>query len=178
MTFIDASVYMICCNEERHMERLLENVKEFKEVILVDSGSTDQTLGIAEKFSNVTIYHQPWLGYAKQKAFALSKCTNNWALNLDADEILSDELKNDIKNAITLSNCDALSCPLAEVFLGKIAHPFSKHADKIRFFKKTHGEYNLDVLYLQSYCVIYDIIIVILLFIILFFTVIIIIEMK
>ena len=150
MTFIDASVYVICCNEEQHIERLLENVKEFKEVILVDSGSTDQTLGIAEKFSNVTIYHQLWLGYAKQKAFALSKCANNWVLNLDADEILSDELKKDIKKAITLSNCDAISCPLSEVFLGKTAHPFSKHADKIRFFKKTHGEYNLDVLVHES----------------------------
>jgi len=150
MTSINASVYIICFNEDRHAGRLLDNVKEFKEVVLVDSGSTDQTLTIAEKFSNVTIYHQPWLGYAKQKAFALSQCTNNWVLNLDADEILSDELKNDIKNAITLNNCDALSCPLAEVFLGKTAHRFSKHADKIRFFKKTHGEYNLDVLVHES----------------------------
>lgn len=150
MTFIDASVYVICCNEERHIERLLENVKEFKDVILVDSGSTDQTLGIAGKFSNVTIHHQPWLGYAKQKAFALSKCTNLWVLNLDADEILSDELKKDIKNTIASNNCDALSCPLSEVFLGKVAHRFSKHADKIRFFKKTHGEYNLNVLVHES----------------------------
>ena len=150
MISINASVYIICCNEERYIGRLLDNVKEFKEIILVDSGSTDQTLVIAEKFPNVTIYRQPWLGYAKQKAFALSKCTNNWVLNLDADEILSDELKNEIRSVIASNNCDALSCQLAEVFLGKTAHPFSKHADKIRFFKKTHGQYDLDILVHES----------------------------
>jgi len=150
MTQINASVYIICCDEENHIGRLLENVKEFAEVILVDSGSTDKTLEIAKKFSNVTIHHQSWLGYAKQKDYALSKCSNLWVLNLDADEVLSDDLKHDIKNAIALNNCDALSCLLSEVFLGKAAHKFSKHADKIRFFKKAHGHYNLDVLVHES----------------------------
>ena len=150
MTPIKASVYIICFNEEQHIERVLENVKEFAEVVLVDSGSTDQTLEIAKRFSNVTIFHQSWLGYAKQKAYALEKCSNLWVLNLDADEVLSDALKQDIKTAITSNNCDALSCPLSEVFLKKAAHKFSKHADKIRFFKKSHGKYNLDVLVHES----------------------------
>jgi glycosyltransferase involved in cell wall biosynthesis len=150
MSIITASVYIICCNEERHIGRVLENVKKFAEVILVDSGSTDQTLEIAKRFPNVTIYHQNWLGYAKQKAYALEKCTNLWVLNLDADEELSDEFKQDIKMAIATNACDALSCPLSEVFLGKAAHKYSKHADKIRFFKRTHGSYNLDVLVHES----------------------------
>ncbi len=150
MTPIKASVYIICCNEEQHIERVLENVKEFDEVILVDSGSHDKTLEIAQRFANVVIHHQPWFGYAKQKAFALSQCKNLWVLNLDADELLSDELKNDIKNAIALDNCDALSCSLSEVFLGKSSHRFSKHADKIRFFKKALGRYNLDILVHES----------------------------
>lgn len=150
MTIINASVYIICCNEEQHIGRVLENIKEFSEVILVDSGSTDQTLEIAKRFMNVTIYHQNWLGYAKQKAYALEKCKNLWVLNLDADEELSDELKQDIKTAINTNTCDALSCPLSEVFLGKVAHKYSKHADKIRFFKHTHGKYNLDVLIHES----------------------------
>lgn len=150
MTSTKASVYIICCNEEQHIERLLENVKDFDEVILVDSGSEDKTLEIAKNFLNVIIFHQPWLGYAKQKDFALGQCKNLWVLNLDADELLSDELKNEIKNAIALDNCDALSCRLSEVFLRKPSHRLSKHADKIRFFKKTHGHYNLDVLVHES----------------------------
>ena len=145
MNRINASAYVICRNEEHNIRRLLENLKEFDEVILVDSGSTDQTLEIAKTFSNVKIFHQPWLGFAKQKAFALEKCKNTWVLNLDADEVLSDELKNAIKSSIINDDCDALRCPLSEVFLVKPAHKWSKHADKIRFFKKIYGQYKTDV---------------------------------
>lgn len=150
MTSIQASVYIICRNEEQHIQRLLENVKEFDEVILVDSGSEDKTLSIAKKFSNVHIFHQPWLGYAKQKEVALNKCKNTWVLNLDADEILSDELKNEIKLSIEQNDCDGLSARLSEVFLGRSSHQFSKHADKIRLFKKAKGRYNLDALVHES----------------------------
>jgi hypothetical protein len=66
-------------------------------------------------------------------------------LNLDADEVLSDELKETIKSTIANDDCDAIRCPLSEVFLGKPAHKWSKHADKIRFFKKNLGHYNVDV---------------------------------
>lgn len=150
MTSIKASVYIICFNEERHIKRVLDSVKEFDEVILVDSGSCDKTLKIAEFYPNVTIYHQPWLGFAQQKAWALNKCKNTWVLNLDADEELSNELKQEIRQTIIADNCDALSCPLSEVFLGKTSHRFVRYADKIRFFKKTHGQYNLEALVHES----------------------------
>lgn len=142
---INASVYVICCNEGLHIQRLLDSVQDFAEVILVDSGSNDQTLDIATKYSNVKIYHQPWLGYAAQKDCALKKCTFDWVVNLDADEVMSDDLKRDIVKVINQNDCDALSCSLVEVFLGKSAHRFSKSADKIRVFKRKCGEYNLGV---------------------------------
>lgn len=142
---INASVYIICCNEAFHIQRLLDNVHDFNEVILVDSGSSDQTLEIAKNYPNVKIFHQPWLGYAAQKDFALKKCTSDWVINLDADEVLSDELKQEIQNTIKNGDCDALSCSLVEVFLGRAAHRFSKSADKIRIFKRACGSYNLNV---------------------------------
>jgi glycosyltransferase involved in cell wall biosynthesis len=142
---INASVYIICCNEALHITRVLNNVKNFSEVILVDSGSSDQTLTFAKNYANVTIYHQPWLGYAAQKDFALQKCSHDWVINLDADEILSDSLKTEIENSIAKNDCDAISCPLVEVFLGKAAHKLSKHADKVRIFKRECASYNLGV---------------------------------
>jgi glycosyltransferase involved in cell wall biosynthesis len=142
---INASVYVICCNEETHIQRLLENVRDFAEVILVDSGSTDQTLAISAGYPNVIIYHQQWLGYAGQKAFALNKCSHDWVINLDADEILSEDLKNQVISTITLNECDAILCRLSEVFLNNAAHKLSKHADKIRIFKRKCGNYNLSV---------------------------------
>ncbi len=142
---INASVYVICCNEALHIKRLLDSVQDFAEVILVDSSSTDQTLDIAKNYPNVKIHHQSWLGYAAQKDYALQKCTFDWVVNLDADEVLSDDLKEDIVTAINVDDCDALLCSLVEVFLGKSAHKFSKSADKIRIFKRKYGEYNLGV---------------------------------
>lgn len=139
---IQASVYTICLNEEKHISRLLENVKEFAEVILVDSGSTDNTLLIAKKYANVKIIHHNWEGFAKQKAFALSQCTKEWVLNLDADEEISPVLKQEIIQTISTNNCDALSSKLCDIFLGKKPHKLTKHHDKIRFFKKNCGSYN------------------------------------
>ena len=63
---IKASVYVICCNEEKHIRRMLESVKDFDEIIVVDSGSTDATLDIAKEYTS-KIFHQNFLGYAKQK---------------------------------------------------------------------------------------------------------------
>ena len=82
---IKASVYIICKNEEKHIKRVLESVKDFDEIVVVDSGSIDNTLNIAKEYTN-KIFHQDWLGFAKQKEYAKNLCQNEWVLNLDADE--------------------------------------------------------------------------------------------
>ncbi|MBD3830925.1 MAG: glycosyltransferase family 2 protein, partial [Arcobacter sp.] len=87
MNKIKASAYIICQNEEKHIQRVLESVKDFDEIIIVDSGSTDKTLEIAKEYTD-KIYHQEWLGYSGQKEYAKNLCTNEWVLNLDADEEL------------------------------------------------------------------------------------------
>ena len=141
---INASVYVICFNEGQHIARLLDNVSEFAEVILVDSGSTDNTINIASTYPNVTIYHQSWLGYARQKDYALKKCSKDWVVNLDADEVLSSQLKNEIVQIIMNNDCDALSVKFAESFLGKTTSKFSRHAHNIRIFKRGFAQYNLE----------------------------------
>ncbi len=141
---INASVYVICFNEEQHIARLLDNVSEFAEVILVDSGSTDNTINIASTYPNVTIYHQSWLGYARQKDYALKKCSKDWVVNLDADEILSLQLKNEIVQVVKNNDCDAFSVKFAESFLGKTTSKFSRHAHNIRIFKRGFAQYNLE----------------------------------
>ncbi|MBT4178894.1 MAG: glycosyltransferase, partial [Campylobacteraceae bacterium] len=52
MSKIKASVYIICQNEEIHIKRVLESIKDFDEIIIVDSGSTDKTLEIAKEYTN------------------------------------------------------------------------------------------------------------------------------
>lgn len=137
---IKASVYIICQNEEKHIKRCLESVKDFDEIIIVDSGSNDKTLNIAKEYTD-KIFHQDFLGYAGQKEFAKNLCSNDWVLNLDADEELSKELKDDISQAIINDDCDGLEVNIFSKYLGKFPNKCCKAITRIRFFKKNLGSY-------------------------------------
>jgi glycosyltransferase involved in cell wall biosynthesis len=91
------SVYYITQNEEiRLPESLAKVVGWVDEIIVVDSGSTDKTKEIVES-AGARFVHNDWRGFACQKAYAASLCRNEWVLDLDADEVLSDELVDNIK---------------------------------------------------------------------------------
>jgi len=90
------SVVIITLNEERNIRSCLDSVRSVAdEIIVVDSGSTDGTLGICEEMG-ITAVQQSWLGYAAQKNFANALASNDWILSLDADEALSEDLKNSV----------------------------------------------------------------------------------
>ena len=137
---IKVSVYIICKNEEKHIKRVLESVKEFTEIIIVDSGSIDNTLEIAKNYTK-NIYHQEWMGFAKQKEYARSLCSNEWVLNLDADEELTIELKNEIISTINENKVDGLNIKISSLYLGKFNSEKSKFNRRIRFFRKDLGYY-------------------------------------
>lgn len=91
------SVYFITQDEEDRIARSLERVIDWAdEVIVVDSGSSDRTCEIAKDLG-AQVVRNDWAGYAAQKTFAASQCRNHWVLDLDADEVLSDELVSTIK---------------------------------------------------------------------------------
>ncbi len=69
---IPCSVYIVTLNCAEWLESTLESVKDFSEVIILDSGSTDLTYAIAESFPNTRISHQDWQGYAGQKKLSFS----------------------------------------------------------------------------------------------------------
>lgn len=94
------SVAIITFNEERIIEKTISALHNWvDEIVVVDSFSTDGTLNALEIF-NVTVCQEKWQGYAKQKNLALSKCTGKWILSLDADEIVSLKLKDEIQKTI------------------------------------------------------------------------------
>ena len=107
------SVVLITHNEEANLARTLESVRPLVsdgqgEIIVVDSGSTDRTLEIAESFG-AKISVEAWKGYAAQKNSAIEKATSEWILSLDADEELDGELQQSIANALEgLKRIDAL----------------------------------------------------------------------
>src|SRR6267154_5539997 len=95
------SVCIITFNEEANIGRTLTSVKEIAgEIIVVDSGSTDVTVSVAEQFG-AKVFVEPWKGFPRQKNSALEKATCEWILSLDADEEVSPELAASIKALLT-----------------------------------------------------------------------------
>ena len=90
------SAFIVCKNEATSIERCLASLAWCDEIVVVDSGSTDATLEICAKH-NCRIAHREWTGYVEQKSHALSLCTQPWILNLDADEEVSPELRDEIQ---------------------------------------------------------------------------------
>ena len=96
----ELSVSIVCCNSQRTIGAVASAVKGLAgEIIAVDSGSTDDTVGLLEA-AGARVIHQPWLGYVKQKQFALDQCSGAWVLHLDADEPVSAQLAQSIRAAV------------------------------------------------------------------------------
>ncbi len=102
------SAFIVCCNEERNIRRCLESVRWCDEILVIDSGSTDQTLEICREYTQ-RIFERPWPGFVAQKQFGLEQCRGEWILNLDADEEVSPELRDEILRAIEPPHSDGLN---------------------------------------------------------------------
>ena len=97
---VTVSVVIITCNEEANIGRTLESVMPLVrdgkgEIIIVDSGSTDRTVEIAQSFG-AKVFVEAWKGYAAQKNSAIEKATWDWILSLDADEEVDAGLAEEI----------------------------------------------------------------------------------
>src|SRR5260370_22670613 len=94
------SVCIITKNEEANITRTLESVKDIAgEIIVVDSGSTDRTVSIAESYRG-KVFVEPWKGFAAQKNSCLAKASGDWILSLDADDEVSPELSASIQKLL------------------------------------------------------------------------------
>lgn len=89
------SAVIISHNEERNIARALASVDWADEIVVVDSGSTDGTVGIAGS-AGARVIVREWPGFAKQKQFATEAAANDWIFSLDADEEVSPRLREEI----------------------------------------------------------------------------------
>lgn len=98
---------MIVKNEEKYLKKCLNNIKDLiNNIIIVDTGSTDNTIEIAREF-NAKIYNYKWTNdFSEARNFSISKATSKWILILDADEILDIESKDKLINFINQTKCD------------------------------------------------------------------------
>lgn len=91
------SPVIIVKNAQNTIKQTLESLKDFKEVIVYENGSTDDTVKIIEKFTNVILIEGEFLGFGPTKNKATSYASNNWVLSIDADEVLSKEFIKSLK---------------------------------------------------------------------------------
>jgi len=118
------SVALISLNEEDNIGRTLEAVKDIaSEIIVVDSGSTDKTVEIAKNYG-AKVFIERWKGYRDQKNSAMKKCSQEWILFLDCDEVVSPELKESIIKNVKNPTADGYLINRKTVYLGKVL----KHA--------------------------------------------------
>jgi len=136
------SVAIVTLNEEANLPRILASVAWADEIVVVDSGSTDATRAIAESHG-ARVVTELWRGFAAQKNFALSLCTSEWVLSLDADEAVSPELAASIQKVIAAPpSHTAYALSRRNFFLGRWMRYGGYYPDpKLRLFPRGQGTF-------------------------------------
>lgn len=136
------SVVIITFNEERNIERCLKSVVDLSsDIVIVDSGSTDKTHDICASY-NCRVFYREFDDYSSQKNYANSLAKHNLILSLDADESLSDELKNSIVNLKYNSDNIAVSFNRLNHHCGKPVRFCGWYPDrKTRIFNRTFAKW-------------------------------------
>jgi glycosyltransferase involved in cell wall biosynthesis len=139
------SVAIIALNEEKKIANCLSSLQGWvSQIVVLDSGSTDQTEIITKSYQ-AEFHHQPWLGFAAQKNRCNELCNQPWILSLDCDEIISDELKYEIIHFFSSStylNFQSASVPRKVFFMGQwISHGDWYPDRKIRLFQQNKASW-------------------------------------
>ncbi|AOW10921.1 glycosyltransferase family 2 protein [Flavobacterium gilvum] len=138
------SVLIITLNEEKHLKALLSDLDFADEIVIVDSFSTDKTENIAKSFHKVSFIQHKFENFSDQRNFAINQSKNDWILFLDADEVLTPELKQEIIE--TLQNNQTYSAYFFErifMFEDSVLKYSGNQTDKIiRLFNKNLARYD------------------------------------
>ncbi|OZG74921.1 benzoate transporter [Hahella sp. CCB-MM4] len=141
------SVTIITLNEAKHIEACIRSVSFADEVLVIDSGSTDGTVSIAEA-AGAKVIKEAWRGFGAQKQFAVEQATNDWVFCLDADERPSPELTSEIISTMQNPAYHAYSMPRCNTFLGRWLRYGEGYPDlSLRMFDRRHARWSEDVVH-------------------------------
>ena len=137
---LPVSCFIIAMNEEDRIGRTIKSVIHFvDEVIVIDSGSTDKTEEICRSLG-VTFIHNEWSGYGPQKNFGEDQCKHDWVLNLDADEVPTNALCDEIIALMQARDLEhaGYSIYFLTVYPGaNKPRPFADYHNYIRLYDRT-----------------------------------------
>jgi glycosyltransferase involved in cell wall biosynthesis len=135
-------VALVTRNEEDRLRACLESVVWADEIVVVDAESEDKTVAIAQEFTDRVVV-RPWPGYAAQKNTALDLATGDWVLSLDADEVVSPELRAEIARVLAADGpADGYTVPRRNIFWGRWVRHGGLYPDRqLRFFRRGRGRF-------------------------------------
>ncbi len=136
------SAIIITYNEAVNLARCLQSIDFADEIVVVDSGSTDETLTIAKNYG-ARIIHQSWLGYGPQKRFAVEQATHDWVLCLDADERVTPDLRASIEVVLVAPQVRACHLLRRNRFLGRWLRHGEGYPDYVvRLFHRGYAQWS------------------------------------
>lgn len=139
------SAIVIVKNEVDAVRRCLESLKWADEIIVLDSGSTDDTVAICREYTP-HVYETDWPGFGPQKNRALQHASGDWVLSLDADEWVLPELRDEIRKAVTgAGDHAAFRIPRLSSFCGREMHHSGWWPDYVvRLFRRDRARFSDD----------------------------------
>jgi glycosyltransferase involved in cell wall biosynthesis len=123
------------------LEACLQSLRFCDEIVVLDSGSGDGTLGIAERFG-ARVFVEPFKGYGPQKQSAIDKAVHDWVLLLDADEFLGDEAQALIERELQAPRAQGYRLPRREWLFWRWPHPATRPNWQLRLFRRSCGAMN------------------------------------
>ncbi|MEJ5338608.1 MAG: glycosyltransferase family 2 protein [Aquificaceae bacterium] len=130
------SVLILTKNEERNIERAIKSVQGLaKEVVVVDSGSTDRTVEIARGLG-AKVFFREWEGYASQLNYGIELCSGDWVLVIDADEEVSQELRESIRKELKNPAHEVYMLSRKTYYLGGFLNHAWYPEWRVRLFRK------------------------------------------
>ncbi len=139
MEKLPVSVFIIARNEADRIPLTIHSVRDWvDEVIVIDSGSEDDTVQVAESLGARVVFNE-WRGYGPQKVFGESLCRNDWLLNLDADEEVTPELAHEIRALFSgAPPCTAYRLRILPLHNFQIrGHPWTSTQHQVRLYRKS-----------------------------------------
>jgi glycosyltransferase involved in cell wall biosynthesis len=136
------SIVIITKNEEKFIFDALKSAVFADEVVILDSGSEDQTCNIAKKIG-ARVEQQAWLGFGAQKNKAVELADNDWVFVLDADERITPELRDEIISTLKNPQFNGYRIARLNNFFGKNIRHCGLYPDySIRLFNRQKGKFN------------------------------------
>ena len=142
------SVILITKNEEKSIRDCLESIVWADEIIVLDSGSTDNTVAICREYTR-KVFITDWPGFGPQKNHALEMTTSDWVLSVDADERVTSELRAEIQAAIVDAGSNiAFKMPRLSNYCGRYMRHSGWWPDYIvRLFRRGKAHFSNDLVH-------------------------------